>query len=310
MDIRRYLCLLVTFVIPIVATAQMPKVSAGSIRQFANFSSNFVPARNVDVWLPSDFDQKKKYAVLYMHDGRALFDSTIMWNGQEWRVDETLNSLLQKKKIRDCIVVGISNGEVRRHSEYFPQKPFESLSKATQDSIYKSTRTGNQPLFADSIQSDNYLRFLVLELKPFIDKSFPTLPDRSNTFVAGSSMGGLISLYAICEYPDIFGGAACISTHWVGTFSVENNPVPATFLRYMKQHLPNSRNHKIYFDYGSLTLDALYKPFQLQADEIMRSKGYKSKNWITREFPGADHSERSWSKRFEIPLMFLLGSPK
>ena len=310
MDIRRYLCLLVTFVIPIVATAQIPKVSAGSIRQFANFPSRFVPARNVDVWLPSDFDQKKKYAVLYMHDGRALFDSTIMWNGQEWRADETMNSLLQKKKIRNCIVVGISNGEARRHSEYFPQKPFESLGKATRDSIYKSTRNGNQPLFTDEIQSDNYLRFLVQELKPFIDKSFPTLPDRSNTFVAGSSMGGLISLYAICEYPDIFGGAACISTHWVGTFSVENNPIPATFLRYMKKHLPNPRNHKIYFDYGSLTLDALYKPFQLQADEIMRSKGYKSNNWITREFPGADHSERSWSKRFDIPLIFLLGSPK
>jgi len=59
----------------------------------------------------------------------------------------------------------------------------------------------------------------VEELKPFIDKTFPSLPDRSNTFVAGSSMGGLISLYAICEYPKVFGGAACLSAHWVGTFS-------------------------------------------------------------------------------------------
>ena len=144
------------------------------------------------------------------------------------------------------------------------------------------------------------------ELKPFIDKTFPTLPDVNNTFVAGSSMGGLISLYAICEYPEVFGGAACLSTHWVGTFATDNNPIPAVFMNYFGSHLPNPANHKIYFDYGDKTLDALYKPFQLKMDQIMKLNGFTSKNWITKEFQGADHSEKSWCKRLDIPVVFLL----
>jgi enterochelin esterase-like enzyme len=119
-------------------------------------------------------------------------------------------------------------------------------------------------------------------------------------------MGGLISMYAICEYPDVFGGAACISTHWPGTFKAQNNPVPKAFLAYLTDHLPSPENHKFYFDYGTKTLDAMYKPYQMKADEIMKKKGYTNANWITREFPGEDHSERAWRKRIEIPLTFLL----
>jgi len=114
-------------------------------------------------------------------------------------------------------------------------------------------------------------------------------------------------LYAICEYPHVFGGAACLSTHWPGTFTVKNNPVPAEILSYFKENLPSPENHKFYFDYGTETLDAMYKPFQLQADEILKSKGYTPDNWITREFKGQDHSEKAWRKRLEIPVVFLLG---
>ncbi len=92
---------------------------------------------------------------------------------------------------------------------------------------------------------------MVNELKPFIDSNFATLGDQSNTFVAGSSMGGLISLYAVCEYPDVFGGAACLSTHWPGVFNSEHNPIPAAFIRYLESHLPSPVNHKLYFDYGT-----------------------------------------------------------
>ena len=66
-------------------------------------------------------------------------------------------------------------------------------------------------------------------------------------------------------------------------------------------------NHKIYFDYGSATLDAMYKPYQTQADSIMRAAGYNESNWITKEYPGDDHSEKSWRKRLSVPLLFLLG---
>ncbi|MGI9056579.1 MAG: hypothetical protein ACR2F2_12350 [Pyrinomonadaceae bacterium] len=63
-----------------------------------------------------------------------------------------------------------------------------------------------------------------------------------------------------------------------------------------------------YFDYGMETLDATYEPFQKQADKIMKKKGYKQgRNWLTRKFEGEEHSEKSWRKRVDIPLEFLLG---
>lgn len=287
--------------------AQIPKVSNGKIQRFENFSSKYVVPRNIDVWLPEDYSPSKKYAVLYMHDGGSLYDSTIMWNRQEWGVDETMGKLISENKIRECIVVGIWNAAALRHLEYFPQRPFESLATVQQDSIFKANRKNGESIFkTDTLKSDNYLKFLVKELKPFIDSSFSTLKDQSNTFVAGSSMGGLISLYAICEYPDVFGGAACLSTHWPGIFTVENNPIPAAFMNYIGKHLPSPNTHRIYFDYGSATLDSMYKPFQQMADSILKQKGFGPKNWVTKEFPGADHSEKAWSRRFYLPVLFLL----
>ena len=287
--------------------AQTPKVACGTIKRLEKFPSKFVDARNVDIWLPDGYSTDKKYAVLYMHDGLALYDSTLMWNKQEWGVDETLCKLLAGKKIKDCIVIGIWNNGAKRHPEYYPQKAFYSMSEADQQKIMAIGRDKGTPLMGDGPVSDNYLKFLVTELKPYIDTHFSTLPDQKNTFVAGSSMGGLISMYAICEYPKVFGGAACLSTHWPGTFDTVNNPIPGSYLNYLKTHLPSPKNHKIYFDYGSQTLDAMYKPYQLQADGIMKAAGYSETNWITREYPGADHSEKSWSKRLDIPVVFLLG---
>lgn len=272
--------------------------STGEIRHLENFPSRFVDARNVDVWLPQNYTPKKKYAVLYMHDGQMLFDSATTWNHQEWGVDETLGKLMQEKKIRDCIVVGIWNNGEKRHAEYFPQKAIDNIPEKEKTELMKWLPNG--PM------ADNYLKFLVRELKPFIDSSFSTLKDQKNTFVAGSSMGGLISMYAFCEYPTVFYGAACLSTHWPGTFKADDNPIPFAILAYMSDHLPSRDNHKIYFDYGTAALDSLYLPFQKKADEVMKAKGYSAKNWITREFAGEDHSEHAWRKRFVIPAVFLL----
>jgi enterochelin esterase-like enzyme len=286
--------------------AQHPAVNTGEVKRYPDFFSAFVAARNVDVWLPPGYTEKKKYSVLYMHDGQMLYDSTVTWNKQEWGVDETMSRLLNEKKINDCIVVGVWNSGGMRHADYFPQKPFLSLTQVQQDSIYRVTRGEGYALFAGAVQSDAYLKFLVTELKPFIDKTFSVKTDRANTFIAGSSMGGLISMYAMCEYPDVFGGAACLSTHWPGTFTSANNPIPAAFINYLKNNLPDPSTHKFYFDYGTAALDSLYKPFQLQADAVIKEKGYTSENWISREFPGEDHSENAWRKRLSIPLLFLL----
>lgn len=271
------------------------QISGGSIMEsiwrYENFSSKFVDARNIDVWLPPQFSRNKKYPVLYMHDGQMLFDGTSTWNKQEWSIDEIMTRLIAENKIREAIVVGIWNTPKRRQ-EYMPQKAFEMASAEQKKEAGK--------LGISEVLSDKYLRFIVEELKPFIDKTYPTKKDSKNTFVMGSSMGGLISLYAVSEYPQIFGGAACVSTHFPAGNGV--------MIDYMKTNLPSPKNHKIYFDYGTETLDADYEPFQLKADEVMKTKGYEQgKNWITRKFPGADHSEKSWAKRVDVPIIFLLG---
>jgi enterochelin esterase-like enzyme len=290
------------------SVAQLPSVSSGRIIRIENFQSKYVNPRNVDIWLPDGYFASREYAVLYIQDGQMLFDSTSNWNHKEWGVDETVSRLIAEKKIRPCIVVGIWNGGAARHSEYFPQKPFNLLPEAYRDTLLSSARrTNGAVIFSGEIESDNYLKFIVKELKPFIDSSFSTFPGCENTFIAGSSMGGLISLYAICEYPGVFGGAACLSTHWTVIDTAENNLIPGAIMNYIKEHLPDPVDHKIYFDYGTETLDTLYEPYQLQVDEIMKAKGYKEKNWETLKFPGEEHSENAWSRRLEIPLKFLLG---
>jgi len=288
-------------------TDEIVNVSVGKVERIENFPSKFVSPRNVDVWLPDGYNTNEKYAVIYMHDGQMLFDASTTWNNQEWEVDEVLTRLIDKDIIKKCIVVGIWNSGESRHSDYFPKKPFKLLEQSFQDSLLLDAKRYNvSTLFSNGIQSDNYLKFIVEEVKPVIDGKYSTLSDKENTIVAGSSMGGLISMYAICEYPEVFGGAACLSTHWVGTFTAENNPIPQAFVDYMATNLPDPDSHKIYFDYGTKTLDALYEPMQMNVDSIMMASGYNETNWKTLKFEGADHSEKSWALRLDIPFTFLL----
>ncbi len=291
----------------IVFSQTLPKVVSGKIERIENFQSKYVTQRHIDVWLPENYSSDNKYSVLYMHDGQMLYDANTTWNQQEWQVDEVISKLLEENKIKNVIVVGIWNGGKTRHTDYFPQKPFEKLTKKQQDSIYNAQRSNGQSVFQElKVNSDNYLKFLVKELKPFINKKYAVYKNKKHTFIAGSSMGGLISLYAICEYPKVFGGAACLSTHWPGVFYTDKNPIPEQFFKYLKKKLPNANNHKIYFDFGTATLDAMYEPYQIEVDKIMNQKGYTSKNWITKKFEGEDHSEVAWAKRLHIPLIFLL----
>jgi enterochelin esterase-like enzyme len=119
-------------------------------------------------------------------------------------------------------------------------------------------------------------------------------------------MGALVSIYALCEYPQIFGGAACLSTHWVGAYTLQNNPIPQHFIHYLNQYLPKPTQHKIYFDCGDQTLDALYPGVQQRVDSLLSQKGFTVANGLTRYFPGHNHSEKSWKNRLNIPLVFLL----
>ncbi|MBU3681817.1 MAG: alpha/beta hydrolase [Flavobacterium sp.] len=301
-SIRLYLILLL---LPSLMKGQQPAVSNGTLYYISNFESKFIAARDVEIWLPNGYSADKKYAVLYMHDGQMLFDATTTWNKQAWEVDETASKLQANQQTRDFIVVGINNSPLR-HPEYFPQKPYESLTEAQKQLVTQSLKEKGRITDKFVPVSDAYLQFLVTELKPYIDSHYSVNPKPDATCIAGSSMGGLISLYALCEYPDVFGGAACLSTHWPGIFAVEGNPVPDAFLNYLRNHLPNPNTNKIYFDYGDQTLDALYPPLQQKVDEVMKEKGFDALHWRTQFFPGKDHSEQSWKERLAIPLQFIL----
>jgi len=281
------------------------KLGSGTIKRIDSFPSKFVRARTIDIWLPNNYSLKNKYAVLYMHDGQMLFDAESTWNKQEWKVDEIVGGLIDSSKIKNTIVVAIWNHSDIRHSDYYPQKPFDLLPQKFKDSIFSE----GQKQFGTSfkgLQSDNYLKFIVEEVKPYIDANFSVHSNIENTFVAGSSMGGLISMYALCEYPKIFGGAACLSTHWPGFMPQENSPVPAAFFKYLAQNFPSPKTHKIYFDYGTETLDEFYLPYQNQLNELLAMKGFNISNSRNLKFDGHDHSENSWNKRFQIPVEFLL----
>lgn len=285
---------------------QQLKVTSGSLVSLPQFKSEFVDARQVSVWLPDDYNADKKYAVLYMQDGQMLFDAATTWNKQAWEVDVVAGQLIAERKTKPFIVVGIWNNNSKRHAEYFPEKAYQYLNETQKHKISQELLTRGKINVAFAPIADAYLKFIVTELKPYIDAHFATFQDLKHTFIAGSSMGGLISLYAICEYPKVFGGAACLSTHWTGIYRNYDNPIPDALLDYLKKNLPNSKRHKIYFDYGDQTLDSLYGRSQLRVDALMKAKGYSEKNWITKFYPRADHSESSWRKRLDVPLVFLL----
>jgi predicted alpha/beta superfamily hydrolase len=294
------LILISTVVLSAHAGSKGLRVKYGQLKRISGFRSQYVETRNFDVWTPKGYDPKgkKQYNVLYMHDGQNLFIPKLSTWGITWKVDSTVTRLLKKKLINSCIVVGIWKTD-KRYPEYMPEKPYRTLSAEIKNT-WKEEFSG-EPV------SDNYLKFIVNELKPHIDSTYRTYPDKAHTFIAGSSMGGVISLYAVCEYPEVFGGAACLSTHWPGSHKIRGPEIPAAFAEYVETALPRDHSVKFYFDYGTKTLDSLYEPFQKTIDSIMTVGGYTEANWVTRKFEGAEHNERSWAKRLEIPLRFLLG---
>ena len=306
---RLLLALLCLFASPAVAgdgTGPV-HVSAGTIVDLGTLQSKYTDPRRVVVWLPPSYSPRgAKHAVLYMHDGQNLFDKATAGYGMEWEIDEHLSKLIAEKKVRPTIVVGIWNTP-KRLQEYVPTKAFTSLPPQYRDKV--RSLYGGDPL------SDGYLKFIVQELRPMIDRRFNVKTDRANTVIMGSSMGSLISLYAIDEYPQIFGAAGMMSTHWPLFMTPEGKSVPqeeyetvsSAFERYLAPALPDPKTHRLYFDHGTETLDAIYKQYQDRVDTVVARRGYEQgANWLTRSFPGQKHNEISWASRVDIPLEFLL----
>jgi len=264
-----------------------------------SFPSKWVIPRPIEVLFPVNVSYSDRLPVIYMLDGQNIFHPNNAGFGKKglergWDVDFILDSLNETGFNQKAIIVGVFNTGIRRRAEYMPEEPREEVLRRL--NLMGDDYFSNIPL-----HSDNYLRFMVEELKPYIDTHFKTLADREHTFIAGSSMGGMISAYAISKYPEIYGGAACLSTHWL--------PLEGVFVDYFEKNLPDPTTHKLYFDFGTKGLDARYEPYQKEVDQAMHRKGYKKGiNWITKKVSGADHNGAAWHRRFHEPLIFLLSN--
>lgn len=273
-------------------------VSSGRLEFFPEFMSQFVEARNVTVWLPDGYTMGEPCDVLYMHDGQMLFDAATTWNKQEWQVDEVMGRLINEGKIRRCIVVGIDNTK-NRLNDYYPTGCYRYVPEEARANVDLSQYKG-----------DEYLRFIVEEVKPFIDNRYHPLTTPEHTFVMGSSMGGLISIYALCEYPQVFGGAVCMSTHLSMRFfdpEFKSEQWAEGLRQYVMTNLPDPNSHLLYMDGGTVELDGTNRPYQNLLNSIISGLGWDSAHFVYYLFEGHKHMETFWAERLHVPLLFILG---
>jgi predicted alpha/beta superfamily hydrolase len=249
-----------------------PKISTASRQVHIIDTAFFIPQlkrkRRIWIYLPEDyFTISKRYPVLYMHDGQNVFDELTAPFG-EWGVDEFLDTAKKKS-----IVVAIDNGLDLRLNEY---SPYDLTIKEF-------------PLKSTEGEGNEYVDFIVKTLKPFIDKNYRTLKDKTKTFIAGSSMGGLISMYAILKYPKVFGGAGVFSpAFWVG---------PGIFNDIEKKgKVVDSR---IYFYAGKLESDFMVPDMLKAFDKMYKISRSKMITVIRDE---GRHNEATW--RTEFPLFY------
>lgn len=217
--------------------------------------------RRIWIYLPESYQNSKKtYAVLYMHDGQNVFDEATSFSG-EWGVDEALDTL--GKETRESIVVAIDNGGDKRINEYCPYD-MEKFGKG---------------------EGDQYVDFIVQTLKPHIDAHFRTKKDREHTYIAGSSMGGLISLYAILKYPNVFGGAGIFSPAiWVGPKIKEDAAKKGSKVK-----------GKIFFYAGKEEGETMV-PDMLEVFEVLHKNSTAKMETVIRT--DGKHSEENWRKEF------------
>lgn len=282
----------------------MPQVDIGTLERWNDLPSRHIPARPVDVWLPPGFKAGQPYRVLCMHDGQMLFDARMTWNRQAWNAHLAVHGLMQSAQLLPTIVLGIWNREGQRFAEYFPEKALAFAPAAARDGFVKGEAQG-RPL------ADAYLRFIVEDLLPHVESKWGPRAQGSGVMVAGASMGGMISLYALCEYPQVFTGAACLSTHWVSVApsrseqDKRNEDLSNAFLAYLGRALPRAGRHRIWVDRGDDALDSLYEPGLRQFQGLLTERGYGDTEGIARVFKGTGHNEADWSRRIGQALAFI-----
>jgi predicted alpha/beta superfamily hydrolase len=282
---------------------QVDHTSKPRIDSLVPFYYAYVMARQVDIWLPREYQSKpgQRFPVLYMHDGQNLFSHSNAALGIALDLDTTAQRLMDQRKIKPAIIVAIWSTP-RRHLEYFPTPITTYLSDADRIAMANSEIHMNNDL------ANDYLQFIVHELKPYLDKHYRTLPDKNNTLVAGSSMGALISFYALTEYPDVFGSAACISMQGRMLLNNDTLSLAQSAQRYIEDKLPMAGSHRLYIDTGDASRDGYYEQNSLSIDKIMQAKGYvQGWDWVTKKNSGPELDEHSWQLRMDPVLEFLLG---
>lgn len=247
----------------------------GTLKYHRQMQWEGLDARDVIVWLPPSYekDTHKRYPVLYMHDGQNIIDPKTSSFGFDWQADEVSDSLIKAGKMDEIIIVGIYN---------------------TKDRTAEYSYTG---------LGRSYMRFIVEKLKPLIDNTYRTLPDRNNTATMGSSMGGLISFMLIWEYPEVFSKAASLSP----AFKIQE----LNYLPYITSYNGPKKELRIYIDNGGIGLEKRLLPGVEETVSVLKGKGYKEGDDLMVYYDkNAEHNEPAWAKRLHIPLQFLFGRNK
>lgn len=224
--------------------------------------------KKIWVYVPKGYENsEKKYPVIYMHDGQNLFDAKTSFAG-EWNVDETLDSLKTQ-----AIVIGIEHGNEKRTDELTP---------------FPNKKHGGG-------KADDYLDFIVKTLKPYVDKNYRTKTNPRNTVIFGSSLGGLISYYAVLKYPEVFGKAGVFSpSFW---FSDEI---------YKMTENSKKIKAKIYFLYGDSESDDMVIDARKMKHLLDENRCYCLKLDKIVEVKGGQHSEKLWREGFGKAILWLL----
>ncbi len=294
MLMRLFAVILSLFVLETYAFSENLKVvRKGRFVIIKMFPSKYLKfKRNIILFLPESYDSSdKRYPVIYAHDGQNLFDPKTSFAG-EWHLDENIDRLVKKKLMKEVIVAGIYNTAMRI-DEYTPTL----------------MRSKELPGGKGGGLLSNYAKFIVDELKPYIDSHYRTLPDRENTAVMGSSLGGIASFYILGWYPDVFGKAIVMSpSFWWDNVRVTND---IKSLRFRKDSC-------VYIDGGWLEggepergkINSMIKNMRLVYRALLKKGFQPGKNLFYYEDAKGQHNERFWASRLKIPLTLLFGTKK
>ncbi|MBU6213278.1 MAG: hypothetical protein KGP01_02345 [Actinomycetales bacterium] len=258
-----------------------------------------VDGRTVEVWEPQDGASGPR-PLLLAHDGQNLFLPGRSFGGVPWGLDAAL-ATLPAGTVLPYVVAPWNRPGHGRAADYTPQSIVENDAEVRAGFFdYIARATGSMPSEVPSLNGDAYAQWCAESLIPAVVASLDWHVDPTAVAVMGSSMGGLASAYALALRPDVYSAALCLSTHWLlGGHALA---------RQLTQMLPAAqRGARVWFDHGTLNLDATYGPFQETADAVMRERGYREPaQWRTTVYADADHNEASWATRLPEVLRWWL----